>query len=180
MGVKIYFIYLFFNFFFNANSKLGGFLANKRKRFLLENSVELRLPDDPLRWNFSRRFSTRDLGYIYIYIYMNFLKIEQFIWINFVAVALQGDTLAPYLFIFCLDYVLRTCIDKIKENCFKLTKERNRMCSAKNNYLCRLRRRHSASGKSTRPSPNLATLSGTSHCSHRPPCQCRQDEIYVL
>ena len=39
---------------------------------------------------------------------------------------LQGDTLAPYLFIICLDNVLRTSIDKIKENGFKLTKERNR------------------------------------------------------
>ena len=42
----------------------------------------------------------------------------------FVAVVLQGDTLAPNLFIICLDYVLRTCIDKMKENSFKLTKER--------------------------------------------------------
>ena len=39
---------------------------------------------------------------------------------------LQGDTLAPYLFIICLDYVLRTSIDKIKENGFELTKKRSR------------------------------------------------------
>ena len=45
---------------------------------------------------------------------------------NIVAGVLQGDTLAPYLFIICLDYVLRTSIDKIKENGFKLTKERCR------------------------------------------------------
>ena len=32
---------------------------------------------------------------------------------------LQGDTLAPYLLIICLNYVLRTSIDKIKENSFK-------------------------------------------------------------
>ena len=38
----------------------------------------------------------------------------------------QGDTLAPYLFIICLDYVLRTSIDKIKENGFELTKKRSR------------------------------------------------------
>ena len=29
---------------------------------------------------------------------------------------LQGDTLNPYLFIICLDYVLRTSIDLMKEN----------------------------------------------------------------
>ena len=43
-----------------------------------------------------------------------------------VAGVLQGDTLVLYLFIICLDYVLRTSIDKIKENGFKLTKERSR------------------------------------------------------
>ena len=39
---------------------------------------------------------------------------------------LQGDTLASYLFILFLDYVLRTMIDKIKENGFELTKKRSR------------------------------------------------------
>ena len=37
---------------------------------------------------------------------------------------LQGDTLATYLLIICLDYVLRTSIDKIRENGFELTKKR--------------------------------------------------------
>ena len=37
----------------------------------------------------------------------------------------QGDTLDPYLFIICLDDVLRTSIDKIRENDFELTKKRN-------------------------------------------------------
>ena len=45
---------------------------------------------------------------------------------DIVAGVLQGDTLAPYLFIICLDYVLRTSIDKIRENGFKLTKKRSR------------------------------------------------------
>ena len=45
---------------------------------------------------------------------------------DIVAGVLQGDTLAPYLFIICLDYVLRTSIDKIKENGFELTKRRSR------------------------------------------------------
>ena len=41
------------------------------------------------------------------------------------------DTLAPYLFIICLDYVLRTSIDKIRENGFELTKKRSRRYPAK-------------------------------------------------
>ena len=50
---------------------------------------------------------------------------------DIVAGVLQGDTLAPYLFIICLDYVLRTSIDKIKENGFELTKKRSRSYPAK-------------------------------------------------
>ena len=50
---------------------------------------------------------------------------------HIVAGVLQGDTLAPYLFIICLDYMLRTSIDKIKESSFKLTKERSRRYLAK-------------------------------------------------
>ena len=42
---------------------------------------------------------------------------------DIVAGVLQGDTQAPYLFIICLDYVLRTSIDKIRENGFELTKK---------------------------------------------------------
>ena len=34
---------------------------------------------------------------------------------DIVAGVLQGGTLAPYLFIICLDYFLRTSIDKIRE-----------------------------------------------------------------
>ena len=45
---------------------------------------------------------------------------------DIVAGVLQGDMLAPYLFIICLDYVLRTLIDKIRENGFELTKKRSR------------------------------------------------------
>ena len=45
---------------------------------------------------------------------------------DIVAGVLQGDTLALYLFIICLDYVLRTSIDKIRENGFELTKKRSR------------------------------------------------------
>ena len=45
---------------------------------------------------------------------------------NIVAGVLQGDMLAPYLFIICLDYMLRTSSNKIRENCFELTKKRSR------------------------------------------------------
>ena len=45
--------------------------------------------------------------------------------------SLDGGTLAPYLFIICLDYMLRMSIDKMKDNCFKLTKERSRRYPAK-------------------------------------------------
>ena len=50
---------------------------------------------------------------------------------DIVAWILQGDTVAPYLFIICLDYVLRTSIDKIKENGFELTKKKSRRYTAK-------------------------------------------------
>ena len=45
---------------------------------------------------------------------------------DIVAGELQRGTPAPYLFIICLDYVLRTSIDKIRENGFELTKKRSR------------------------------------------------------
>ena len=50
---------------------------------------------------------------------------------DIVAGILQGDTLAPYLFIICLDYVLRTSTDKIRENGIELTKKRSRRYPAK-------------------------------------------------
>ena len=50
---------------------------------------------------------------------------------DIVAGVLQGDTLAPYLFIICLDYVLKTSIDKIRKNGFELTKKRSRRYPAK-------------------------------------------------
>ena len=66
---------------------------------------------------------------------------------------LQGDTLAPYLFIMRLDYVLRTLIDKIKENGFELTKKRSSRYPAKTitdaDYVD-----DSDSGKYTQPGRN--------------------------
>ena len=61
---------------------------------------------------------------------------------DIVAGVLQGDTLAPYLFIICLDYVLWTSIDKIKESGFELTKKRSRRYPTKTitdgNYIALL------------------------------------------
>ena len=48
---------------------------------------------------------------------------------DMVAGVLQGNTLVPYLFIICLDYMLRMSIDLMKENGFKLAKERSRRYS---------------------------------------------------
>ena len=42
---------------------------------------------------------------------------------DIVAGVLLGDTLAPYLFIICIDYVLQTSADLMKENGFKLAKD---------------------------------------------------------
>ena len=47
---------------------------------------------------------------------------------DIVAGVLQGDPLAPYHFIICLDYVLRMSMDLMKGNRFKLAKERSRRC----------------------------------------------------
>ena len=50
---------------------------------------------------------------------------------DIVAGILQGDTLAPYLFIICLDYVRRISIDKTRENGSELTKKRSSRYPAK-------------------------------------------------
>ena len=52
-------------------------------------------------------------------------------YLDIAAGVLQGDTLIQYLFIICLDYVLRKLIDSIKENDSKLTKKRSRRYPAK-------------------------------------------------
>jgi len=45
---------------------------------------------------------------------------------DILAGVLQGDTLAPFLFVVCLDYVLRTSVDKISTFGLTLTKARGR------------------------------------------------------
>ena len=55
-------------------------------------------------------------------------KDEDTDYFNIVAGEVQGGTLAPYLFIIHVDYVLRMSIDKIKDD-IKLTRERSRRYS---------------------------------------------------
>ena len=69
---------------------------------------------------------------------------------NIVAGVLPGDTLSPYLFIICLDYVLRTSIDKR----LRADKEKKQKAPRKNNYRRRLRRWHSDTGNYAQPSRN--------------------------
>ena len=45
---------------------------------------------------------------------------------DIVAGVLQGDTLAPFLFIIALDYVLRISVDKMKALGFTLAKYKSR------------------------------------------------------
>ena len=54
---------------------------------------------------------------------------------DIVAGVLQGNTLIPYLFIICLDYVLRTSIDKIRENGFELTKKKKQKVPRKKKII---------------------------------------------
>ena len=98
---------------------------------------------------------------------------------DIVAGVLQGDTLALYLFIIGLDYVLRILIDKIRENGFELTKKRSRRHPAKTitdaDYADDI-----AILENTPNKRKLYCIFGTSRRRHWPPCQCTQNGIYVL
>ena len=50
----------------------------------------------------------------------------------------QGNTLAPYLFVICIDYVLRTSTDKIKKKRFQANKGKKQKVPCTNNYRRRL------------------------------------------
>ena len=96
---------------------------------------------------------------------------------DIVAGVQQRDTLVTYLFIICLDYVLRTFIDKMKDNGCKLAKEESRRYPAQRimdadnaDYLALLANIHA----------HPKTLLWKSSHLHSLPCQCRQDEIHVL
>ena len=75
---------------------------------------------------------------------------------DIVAGVLQGDTLALYLLIICLDYVLRNSTALMKENGFSLEKKELNI-PRKNYYGRELRRWHRAPRKFTRPSQIPAT-----------------------
>ena len=97
---------------------------------------------------------------VYIYVFNMKVKVCSLDgdtdYFNIVAGVLQKDTLAPFLFIICLDYVLRMSIDKMKDNGVKLTKERSRRYPTQTitdvDYAD-----DSASGKYTRLSRNPVT-----------------------
>ena len=70
--------------------------------------------------------------------------------LDIVAGLLQRDILDQYLFIICLDYVLRTSIDLMKENGFNFDKGKKQTIPRMNNYWRGLRWWHSTSDKYTR------------------------------
>ena len=55
---------------------------------------------------------------------------------------LQGDTLAPFLFIICLDYILKNSLDCNKELGFTISKRKSSKY-----HICRLRGRHCSNNK---------------------------------
>ena len=87
---------------------------------------------------------------------------------DIVAGVLRGDTPAPHLFIFCLDYILRTSIDLMKENSLTLEKARSTITDA--DYA-----------------DDIALLANTPTQAKSLPqqvawhvCKCRKNGVYVL
>ena len=97
-----------------------------------------------------------------------------------VAGVLKGDTLAPYLFIICLDYVRRTSIYKMKVNGFKLIKERSRRYPTKAitdaDYADDIVLLASVPARAE----TLLHCLKKNCCRLRPPCPCSQDGVYEL
>ena len=60
--IYIYIYIYIYIFFYYVNFKLSRFLVNIKMVFSPLLLVGAKLPDDPLRWNFSRRIPTRDLS----------------------------------------------------------------------------------------------------------------------
>ena len=98
---------------------------------------------------------------------------------DFFADVLLGYTIAPYLFIICLDYVLWTSIDLMKENGFRLQKRQE-----EDNILQKLLRVQTTqmtntSCKYTDPSwMNPSCIVSSKQYWH--PCECRQNRAWVF
>ena len=92
-----------------------------------------------------------------------------------VARVLQEDTLAPYLFIICLDYVLKTSIDKIKENSFELIKKRSRRYPSKTITDADYADDISILANTPNQAETLLHSFGTNLRRHWPLCQCTQN-----
>ena len=99
---------------------------------------------------------------------------------DIVAGVLWRDTLAPYLFIICLDYVLRMLIDLIKENGFTLKNSKKQTISHRNYYRHRLCRWHCASWKYTYPSQISTAWPGAGSRKHWALCEYRKNRVHVF
>ena len=99
---------------------------------------------------------------------------------DIVAGVLQEGTLAPYLFIICLDYVLRTSIHKMKENGFKLTKVRSRRYPTQTITDADHADDLALLANAPAQAETLLHSFERAASGNRPPCQCTQDGIYVL
>ena len=90
---------------------------------------------------------------------------------DIIAGVLQGDTLAPYLFIICLDYVHRTFTVIMKYNGFKLANERSKRYPAQT--ITDAEYAYDIEILTNTPA-QVETL------QYRPTCQSKQDGINVL
>ena len=88
--------------------------------------------------------------------------------------------LAPYLFIICLDYVLRTSIDKIKENGFELTKKRSRRYPAKTITDADYADDIAILANTAAQAKTLLNSLERTALRNWLPCQCTQNGIHVL
>ena len=98
--------------------------------------------------------------------------------LDIVADVLQGDTLAPYLFIICLDYVLRMLIDLMNEHCFTLKKARSRRYPTQTitdaDYMDNIALQ---ANKKTQADSQLHSLEQVAGWL---PCECRQNGVHVF
>ena len=88
--------------------------------------------------------------------------------------------LAPYLFIICLDYVLRTSIDKIRENGFELTKRRSKRYPAKTITDADYADDLAILANTPNQAETLLHSLERAAAGIGPPCQCKQNWIYVV